>query len=261
MRIRNEICHICGDKTVNIFKGIVRGKYKVAYFHCTHCGFLQTEKPYWLKEAYTESINISDTGLVRRNIWLSSVTAIVSSLLLSKNMKGLDYGGGYGLFVRLMRDKGFDFAWDDPWTENLFARGFEYVSGEQVDLVTCFEAFEHFENPRKEIESILKRGNNILFTTQLLPEPIPHPENWWYYDLENGQHVSFYAKKTLNYLAKHYDLHLASARSVHMLSRKKIPNVLFRMIVIAGRIGIDKVLLPGRKNLAVEDMKKVKTKR
>ncbi len=37
----------------------------------------------------------------------------------------LDYAGGYGVFTRLMRDIGFDFYWHDPYTQNLFANGFE----------------------------------------------------------------------------------------------------------------------------------------
>jgi hypothetical protein len=28
--------------------------------------FLQNEEPYWLEEAYSESINISDTGYLQR---------------------------------------------------------------------------------------------------------------------------------------------------------------------------------------------------
>ena len=260
MRNQKDICRICGEETIQIFEGIVRGKYKVDYFRCTQCGFLQTEKPLWLAEAYTESINITDTGLVRRNIWLSSVTAIVSSLLLSKDIRGLDYGGGYGLFVRLMRDKGFDFTWEDPWTKNIFAKGFEYKPGEQVDLVTCFETFEHFEEPRKEIEALLERGKNILFSTQLLPNPVPNPGDWWYYDLDNGQHIAFYTKESMKYLARHYGLHFTSAWSVHMLSQKKIPDLIFKMLVVAGRLGLDNLLIPGRRSLIVEDMKKVKNK-
>lgn len=241
---RVETCRACGGKAAHVFDGTLRGSYQVGYFRCLECGFLQTERPYWLEEAYRESINANDTGLVRRNLWLSSVSALVSVLLLSRETRGVDYGGGYGLFVRLMRDKGFEFFWEDPWTKNLFAKGFEYVLGEQVDLVTCFEAFEHFAEPREEVEKMLTRGRNILFSTQLLPEPVPKPDEWWYYDLENGQHVAFYSKRALGKLADRYGLYFSSAWSVHMFSEFKVPTPVFRAVVGAGRLGLDKVMYP-----------------
>ena len=41
-------------------------KYDVKYFLCGNCGFVFTEEPYWLNEAYKSAINISDTGIVTR---------------------------------------------------------------------------------------------------------------------------------------------------------------------------------------------------
>lgn len=256
-----DTCRLCGGQAYFQFDGTVRGSYKIGYFLCGGCGFLQTERPFWLTEAYTESINITDTGLVHRNLWLSGVTAMITLFVFSKRARGLDFGGGYGLFVRLMRDKGFDFRWEDPWTKNIFARGFEYKSGDEVDLVTCFEAFEHFVDPPKEIESMLERGRNILFSTQLLPVPIPKPQDWWYYDLENGQHIAFYTDKALSWLARRYGLHLSSAWSVHMLSEKKIPGPVFRALVAAGRMGLDKIVAPWRNSCIVEDMEMLKNRK
>jgi hypothetical protein len=45
-----------------------------------------------------------------------------------------------------MRDIGFDYFWQDKYTENLFAQGFENtkIKNGQIELLTCFEAFEHF---------------------------------------------------------------------------------------------------------------------
>jgi hypothetical protein len=258
MADRLDTCRACGGQAIRVFDGQLLGKYRVNYFRCQNCGFLQTEKPFWLEEAYRESININDTGLVKRNLWLSSVTALMTFLFLSRKAKGLDYGGGYGLFVRLMRDKGFNFFWEDPLTKNLFARGFEYTPGDKADLVTCFEGFEHFEEPKKEVESMLERGKNILFSTRLLPEPPPTPNEWWYYDLENGQHIAFYTRETLSQLANQYGLHYSSAWSVHMFSEKKIPRLIFKTLVMAGRIGMDKLLFPFLKSKTVSDSVSVK---
>jgi len=223
---------------------VLRGEYSVDYFRCGHCGFLQTERPFWLNEAYSESININDTGLVKRNIWLSNVAALLTFGLCPRNAKGLDFAGGYGLFVRLMRDKGFDFYWEDRWTENLFAKGFEFERGDQADIVTCFEAFEHFEEPKVELGEMLRKGRNVLFSTQLLPEPVPEPEDWWYYDLENGQHIAFYTREALRELGHEFGLHMSTAWSVHMFSERKIPAPIFTAAVAGGRAGLDKLLRP-----------------
>ncbi|MDD3083569.1 MAG: class I SAM-dependent methyltransferase, partial [Candidatus ainarchaeum sp.] len=112
----------------------------------------------------------------------------------------LDYAGGYGIFTRLMKNKGFNFYWDDKYTENTFSKGFEYKK-QKIDLTTCFECFEHFEEPIKEIEKILKISNNIIFSTRLIPKEIPE-KNWVYYGFNHGQHIAFYSKKTLFFIAK-----------------------------------------------------------
>ena len=65
-----------------------------------------------------------------------------------------------------MRDIGFDFYRYDKFSENLLARGFEYKNG-GIELITCFEAFEHFDKPIEEIENMFKISKNILFSTEL----------------------------------------------------------------------------------------------
>jgi len=49
-----------------------------------------------------------------RNISSSKITAVILFFLFKKFGKFLDFGGGYGIFTRLMRDIGFDFYWYDP---------------------------------------------------------------------------------------------------------------------------------------------------
>lgn len=127
-------------------------------------GFLQTEEPYWLNEAYRSPISIIDTGVMSRNIGSSKITSVVLYFLFKKFNKFLDFGGGYGIFTRLMRDIGFDFYWYDPHSTNLLARGFEIKSKNyKYKLVTAFEVFEHFTEPTKEIESIIQFSGNIFF--------------------------------------------------------------------------------------------------
>jgi hypothetical protein len=84
---------------------------------------------------------------------------------------------------------------------------FEYQNRDKYEAVTTFV------NPIDEIESLLK---NIIFSTELLPNPIPKPEDWWYY----GQHISFYSEKTFEFIAKKYNLNYANLGGLHLLSEK-----------------------------------------
>ena len=63
--------------------------------------------------------------MMMRNLWHRNVTTTLIYFLFNTKGQFLDYGVGYGVFVRLMRDIGFDYFWQDKYTENLFAQGFE----------------------------------------------------------------------------------------------------------------------------------------
>ncbi len=245
-------CKICIQENDEIFSAKILNKYDITYFHCSNCGFLQTEEPYWYDEAYVKSINISDTGYMQRNIFLSKKLTILLTLFFDKNVKYLDYAGGYGVFVRLMRDIGFDFYWDDKYTQNLFAKGFEYNNSQNIGAVTTFESFEHFVNPTEEIEKLLQISKNVIFSTKLLPNPIPKPEEWWYYGLEHGQHISFYTEKTFQVVAKLYGLYYSKYGSLHLLTDRKISNFKLRNFIF-NKLSLHKLLQKQTRSKTWED--------
>jgi hypothetical protein len=250
-------CKICNNNTRNIFSAKILNKIDIKYYYCDYCGFLQTEEPYWLKEAYSNSISFADTGMMSRNIGSSKTTAVILYFLFNKYGIFLDYGGGYGILTRLMRDIGFDFYWYDSHSTNLIARGFEIKNKNcKYELITVFEVFEHFSEPIKEIKSMLQFSDNILFSTELLPSAIPKPEEWWYYALESGQHISFYSYKTLKYVAQKYDMNLCSnGRDIHMLTKnRKINNKLFNFLLKFQRFGLFFYVQRKKKSLIVDDM-------
>ncbi|NJO93452.1 MAG: class I SAM-dependent methyltransferase [Hydrococcus sp. RM1_1_31] len=200
-------CKICKSKAYEFSRATVLGKYEIDYFQCSDCGFIQTEEPYWLEEAYSQAISASDVGLICRNLRLSTLAKYLIFNFFDHNGKFLDYGGGYGLLVRIMRDAGFDFYWSDKFCQNIFAEGFEAHQAEknQFELVTVFEVFEHLVDPGEEIEKIFRFSKNILFSTEILPENNPKPNEWYYYALFAGQHVSIYTKKSLSLIAAKYN--------------------------------------------------------
>ena len=227
-------CNICSQELLKFAENKIMNKYDICFFQCPNCGFVQTEYPHWLDEAYSQEITSSDIGLASRNIQLARFTKIIITLFFKGNLKFLDYGGGYGLFVRLMRDAGFNFfLWDKYPTINIFAKNYEANIDEQTyELVTAFEVFEHFVDPMKSIEHILSLSDSVLFSTQILPENTPQPDEWWYYGLEHGQHISFYTQETLSYIAKVFGINFyTNGTSLHLFTKKNISNNLFRLVV------------------------------
>lgn len=94
-------CKICNHNANLIFKAKVLDKYEVSYFQCSNCKLIQTEKPYWLKEAYKNPINKFDTGLLKRNINFSRFLTIFLQLIGEHSEQLLDYAGGYGTLIKL----------------------------------------------------------------------------------------------------------------------------------------------------------------
>ncbi len=236
-------CNICGAQTKPLYKAVILGRHKIQYYCCDECGFMQTEEPYWLEEAYSDAISISDTGVMARNNYFADVSKIILSILSNPKGKFLDFGGGYGIFTRLMRDKGFDFYWYDKYAKNLLARGFEGdINNSRYDVVTSFENFEHFLNPLDEIKTILGISDTILFSTELLPQDIPSPDKWWYYCLEHGQHISIFSMKTLEFIAKQNSLNFVSNGSnLHIFSKKPIPQKIFLFAKIIRKTGLSRL--------------------
>lgn len=233
MRNVNPTCVVCGSKTRKFFDSKVLKKYSIAYYVCSTCALIQTEKPYWLKEAYSSAIIDSDTGIISRNVVLSKITAIICLLFVGKNSRVLDYGGGYGIFTRMLRDIGVDSYWTDKYAKNLFARGFEGKSGVRYDVVTAFELFEHLENPIDEVSKILKKYKpKVLLFSTMLHNGNP-PKDWWYFVPEGGQHITLYTKKSLDILAKKMKMKLSTnGRNIHIFSKKKIPSLAMKLISV-----------------------------
>lgn len=218
-------CVICRAQMKEAFSATVLGQYNVQYLFCDSCGHLRTETPYWLDEAYSAAISAADTGIVWRNQQLADLVTATLYRHFGTNGAYLDAAGGTGLFVRLMRDIGFDFRWEDKYCENQFARFFEDDGKfDEYAGVTAFEVLEHVPEPLDFLQSLLartRRNKLILFTTELY-EGAPPPRDWWYYAFPTGQHISFYQHKTLAFMAQRLNLEFSSANGLHIFSQKAI---------------------------------------
>jgi hypothetical protein len=234
-------CPICANPaTADLFQATMMGQYATVYRFCDRCRFLFIASPHWLHEAYREPVSIYDTGILSRNIALARTVGVVIYFLFDWTGRFLDYGGGCGIFTRLMRDMGFDFYWYDPYAPNCLARGFEFDRGmAPLELITSLETFEHFVDPVNELQKMLALSDTVLFSTCLLPARVPRPDEWSYYGLSHGQHVSFYSLTTIQFMAKASGCNLYSdGVSVHVLTRRVLSLRSFRFLLRLSRHGL-----------------------
>lgn len=213
------ICRAGGDVA---FSQVILDRHEARYLKCVGCGFLWVAAPTWIDEAYASPIADVDTGVLARARVLQPKLATLLRLLRCEPPY-VDVGGGHGVLVRAMRDAGFDFRWDDPYCSNVLAPGFEY-DGCPVSAAVAVEVIEHAPDPLSFVRATLARtGAGVLvLTTELLPEPIPAPD-WWYFAPETGQHLSFFERRTLHALAEMAGLSVRSRGNLHVLTRGPIP--------------------------------------
>lgn len=218
-------CKVCKSLTKFSFSAKILKKYDVSYYQCTACGFLQTEDPYWLDEAYSDVIADSDTGLVMRNISIATKLAALLYLRFDGRGKYVDVAGGYGMLVRVMRDFGFDFYWEDKFCRNLLALGFEAKTlDKNICALTAFEVLEHVPDPVAFITEKMDsyKCRNLIFSTELYQGDLQPDMSWHYYSFHSGQHISFYTKSTFKKIADLLGLNFYTFNGLHILSEHKL---------------------------------------
>lgn len=195
-----EVCRLCDGKLRHAFNRIVLNRHDVSYFECLSCHSLQTERPYWLEEAYAGgNLTLADTGPALRSLNSQAIIFAATRILkFPGNASILDYGGGTGLLCRLLRDIGFDARVFDSYATNDLAKGFEDTGG-SPDVLCSFEVAEHFAEPKKDMAAIFDRDARlIIIGTETYRGQGP---DWQYISSASGQHIFFYSHKGFEGLA------------------------------------------------------------
>jgi hypothetical protein len=214
-------CPICSENGRFLMNdSILNEKYLIDYFTCNACQCIFTENPYWLEEAYSDAISIVDTGIMRRNLHLCNELMIILASYFKRDAKIVDFGAGYGILVRMLRDRGVDAYWNDKYSKNLLSMGFEYQGDFQPDAIVAFEVMEHLVNPLETVSEIMKQTDSFIFSTLTIPHMnFKNNKDWWYFVPESGQHVFLSSEIALKKIAEHIGCNYKRVNKLHIIYR------------------------------------------
>ena len=210
-------CLVC-NSTV---KRLDDKQMKVTYSVCQNCGFIYKDKEYHV-DREEEYINYSlhnnsfkSVGYV--DIFMSLIEDYISPLNIMG--KVLEFGSGPGPVLKeILEKKGYIVYDYDPF----FNDNIEYLD-HKYELITSTEVVEHFFNPLKEfadVTNLLEQGGYLLIMTNLRTMNLINFLDWWY--RRDVTHVSFYTMKSLEYIARRFDLKIVNTNDKNIIVFQKI---------------------------------------
>jgi len=210
-------CLICGNETVSV----VDTQIKVTYSVCNNCHFIHKDKEFHVdrkeenRQYSLHNNSFESEGYVK--IFVDLIHDYIKPLGITK--KVLEYGSGPGPVLKelLVREGYSVFDFDPYFNDNL-----EYQDN-MYELITSTEVVEHFNNPLadfKHLSSLLESKGYLVIMTRFRTMELPEFLNWWY--RRDTTHVSFYTLKTLEVIAKKFNLNLVTTNNVNVIVFQKI---------------------------------------
>lgn len=211
-----DFCVLCLGNRLEV----VMPKPPRSMFHCRSCDLI-----FAFPEARPDSVAERDRYLWHQNSiddagYVAMFDDVIASIQgrVEPGSHILDYGCGPSqVLVELLRRRGFDVTGFDP----IFAP--DANLSHIFDAIVSVETFEHFFEPKLEIERIasLLRGGGCLIVKSQFHRGEESMHDWWY--ARDITHVSFYSKKTFEYIAEMFGFEiLASDEKALAVLRKRL---------------------------------------
>lgn len=190
-------CPLCQDLNVELFHKKTSGE---RYYLCQACGFISLDPQFFLKpqeehERYlTHQNDVEDPG------YQGFLKFVVEAVLQRQKPTdlGLDYGCGPSSVVSyLLKTQHYQIFEYDPYFKADAA-----LIEQKYDYLVCTEVIEHFYRPLEEfakLNDLLKPGGFLYLKTSFTDE-VKDFARWHYH--RDPTHVSFYSRKSLDWLAE-----------------------------------------------------------
>lgn len=192
------------------------------FFVCTTCGALVKDKQFYVssereKSRYEEHNN--DVYDYRYQKFTSPITQTVLEHFETSSL-GLDYGCGTGPVIsKVLNDHGYHVKLYDPY----FYPNNDYIHYRYDYIFSC-EVFEHFYQPKQEIEkllTLLKTYGKLLIMTHLC-DITKNFENWYY--RKDPTHVFIFTPQTIDYISQQFNLKIEQ-QDKRLIVFKKLPPI------------------------------------
>jgi 2-polyprenyl-6-hydroxyphenyl methylase/3-demethylubiquinone-9 3-methyltransferase len=246
-------CEVCGGKTqtldvLDFSRHCERVPHRrgvsgipVYYERCVDCEFVFTRffdaftPRMWTDYIYNPEYDEIDPDYISKRPHQNAGYAPRALAKFWKpGSKGCDFGGGNGLFARLMSNSGMAFTSIDPYGTN---QGHD--TGQRYQAITAFEVLEHVVDPVSTLRSITNLGDPdgffVLASTFAVPKTVRPGQlaTWWYAAPRNG-HVSLYSTGAFKVLAHQNGLtYLEVTPKTHLFGHNADLKALRRAIRIA----------------------------
>jgi hypothetical protein len=209
------ICPLCGTQS-----GKKHFSRKRTLHECPKCHLIVAERSELLTRDEQKARYLTHENGIEHEGYREFLGRVIdaSRPYLKPGTRGLDYGCGPAPTLSILVEReGLVMSNYDPIFFNTSLVG-------PFDIIFSTECFEHFEEPAVDIEKIttLLAADGILaIMTELWDEMTDFIT--WYYPTD-PTHVSFYARKTMSYIAERFGLQPLAGDGRRVFVFRKISN-------------------------------------
>lgn len=204
-------CTLCNSTLIT--------KKDTYFYDCDCCKAIVKNKKYYLtpeqEKTHYECHNNDVHDIGYQNFTMPITRYVLDTFLPTD--KGLDFGSGTGPVISsMLKKENYNIVQYDPFfspDQNVFKTTYDYI-------VSC-EVFEHFNNPKLEIDrliSLLKPHGMLLIMTLLYTDTVDFKT--WYYK-NDPTHIFIYRPATIKYIAKEKNLDILELTDRFIVLRKK----------------------------------------
>jgi len=176
------------------------------YLLCADCNLIFVPPAFFLSKNEEKNRYDLHENSIKDKGYVSFLSVIIEAIQnrIDPPSFGLDFGSGpTPVLAEILQQKNYRINIYDT-----FYAAYSEVLEEKYEFISLSEVAEHFNNPAREFEELIKllKPNAYLFVMTSCTDTIKDFQNWHYQ--KDDTHVCFYATECMEYIAEKYHLFL-----------------------------------------------------